>query len=94
MTTGVYIENPMVGKTYQHDDEFGVYEYGVYPEGSVLAGQEKRSLKDRFPTLEEAREAYPAATVANGSLYLEITIPESPPEWFDPELAGERWGDE
>jgi hypothetical protein len=89
--TDVFIENPMVGKTYQHDDEFGVYEYGVHPEGSVLAGQEKRSLKDRFPTLEAAKLAYPAATVAGGSLYREIHIPESPPEWFDPSYAGESW---
>lgn len=94
MTTGVFIENPMVGRSYRHDDEFGVYEYGVHPEGSVLAGQERRSLRDRFPTLEAARRAYPSATVADGSLYREIAIPESPPEWFDPEAIGERWTDD
>lgn len=91
MTTGVFIENPMVGKTYQHDDEFGVYEYGVHPEGSVNAGQEKRSLKDRFPTLEAAKAAYPAAEVANGSLYREIRIPVAAPAWFDPDAIGESW---
>jgi len=94
MTTGLFIENPMVGETYQHDDEFGVYEYGVHPEGSVLAGQERRILRDRFDRLEDARAAYPAAQVAGGSLYRKIHIPESPPEWFDPEAAGETWYEE
>jgi hypothetical protein len=92
--TYVVIENPMVGKTYRHDDEFGVYEYGVYPHGSVLAGQEKRTLLDRFDSLDEAKGIYPHAEVSAGSLYHEIHIPECPPEWFDPEAAGETWDGE
>ena len=36
--------------------------WGVYEDGSVLAGQAKKVFLDNFPTEEEARTAYPAAT--------------------------------
>lgn len=85
------IEYPTAGATYNHD-EYGVYEYGVYEPWSVLAGQEKRSFLGSYPTLEEAQQNYPDAVWSGeGSGYREIHISESPPEWFDPEIAGERW---
>jgi hypothetical protein len=90
----VVIENPMVGKTYRHDDEFGVYEYGTYGRGSVLEGQERRTLLERFDSLDKARAAYPRADVSNGSQYREIYIPDTAPDWFDPEAAGESWDGE
>lgn len=87
------IEYPMAGETYSHD-EYGVYEYGEYEPWSVLAGQERRSFLDSFPTLEAARAAFPDAEYGAGSGYREVFIPQSPPEWFDPMDAGEAWGDE
>jgi hypothetical protein len=88
------IEYPMIGETYQHD-EYGVYEYGVYPDSSVLAGQERRSFVDSFPTLAEAKASYPNAEYnGEGSGYREVYIPESPPYWFDPANAGEQWTDD
>lgn len=85
------IEFPMTGATYHHE-EYGVYRYDVYPESSVLAGQERRSLLDRFPSLAEARAAYPDAEWnGEGSGFREIVIPREPPEWFDPANAGETW---
>jgi hypothetical protein len=27
----------------------------------------------------------------DGSAYRDIPIPRDPPEWFDPEVAGETW---
>lgn len=91
--TQLVIEYPAVGATYRHD-EYGVYEYGTYPESSVLAGQERRSCLGTFPTLAEARAEFPAAEYTDGSGYREIHIPEAPPDWFDPEAAGERWNDD
>ena len=88
------IEYPSAGATYSHD-EYGVYEYGEYEPWSVLAGQEKRSFLDSFPTLKAAQAAYPDAQWSGeGSGYREITIPHDPPDWFDPDDAGEVWDDE
>ena len=86
------IEYPMSGATYSHN-EYGVYDYGEYEPWSVLAGQERRSLLGSFPTLEEARTAYPDAEYG-GSGYREVYIPQAPPEWFDPLDAGEHWSEE
>ncbi len=55
------IEYPSRGATY-FSEEYGVYEYGTYEGYSVLAGQQKRTFKDSFATLEEAQAAYPDAT--------------------------------
>ena len=88
------IEYPMIGATYSHDD-YGVYEYGTYEESSVLAGQEKRSFRASFSTLAEAQAAYPTAQwYGEGTGYREITIPHTPPEWFDPANAWEPWDED
>lgn len=88
------IEYPMIGATYQHG-EYGVYRYDTYPESSVLAGQERRSFIDSFPTLAEAQAEYPEAEWnGDGTGYREIVIPRDPPEWFDPANAGETWDDD
>jgi hypothetical protein len=42
---------------------FSVYELGVYPRSSVLAGQTRKSFVDMFDTLEQAQAAYPRADV-------------------------------
>jgi hypothetical protein len=56
----IVIEYPSRGTTY-HTDEYGVYEYSTYPRSSVLAGQQRRAWLDSFPTLEQAKSAYPEA---------------------------------
>jgi hypothetical protein len=84
---------PERGAEYEHDGEFAVYAYDEYPEGSVLAGQERRRFRDGgFTSEAAAKAAYPEATVEGGSGYREIVIPHTPPAWFDPSLAGETWG--
>lgn len=55
------IEFPAAGRTYNMGDKFGVYEYGVYPRSSVLAGQSRRSFLDAFDSVEAALAAYPDA---------------------------------
>ena len=47
--------------------EYAVYEHGTYERGSVLEGQDKRSFKDSFDTLEEAQAAYPKAQAIAGT---------------------------
>lgn len=50
----------------KNSDEYGyyaIYEFGVYPHSSVLAGQTMKSFRGSFPTLEEAQGAYPQASV-------------------------------
>jgi hypothetical protein len=54
------IEFPSVGQTYAHN-VYAVYEYGIYPRSSVLAGRSRRVFLDSFDTLDEARAAYPSA---------------------------------
>ena len=64
-TTTQTIEHPSEGATYSTDD-YGVYEYGVYPRGSVLAGQERRTFLGSFETLAEAQAAFPHAEESPG----------------------------
>ena len=90
----IVIEYPSTGATYSHD-EYGVYEYDVYPPYSVLAGQTKRSFLGSFDTLEGAKSAYPdAAWHGDGSGYTEQPIPTATPEWLDPDEIGENWSEE
>lgn len=56
----VVIEYPSIGRTYANN-EYGVYEYSVHDENSVLAGEERRVFLDCFKTLAEAQDKYPSA---------------------------------
>lgn len=56
----VVIEYPSIGRTYANN-EYGVYEYSVHGEDSVLAGEERRVFLDCFKTLAEAQAKYPNA---------------------------------
>lgn len=62
------IEFPSQGLTYRRA-EYGVYGYDEYPEGSVLAGQQRRTFLASYPTLEEAQEEHPDAVIVAGSGY-------------------------
>lgn len=85
------IEYPSAGATYDHDT-YGVYQYDTYPDSSVLAGQERRSFKGDFDTLEAAQAAFPEASWDGGGCgYREPFIPVCPPDWFDSANAGESW---
>jgi hypothetical protein len=45
---------------------FSVYGWDIYPSNSVLAGQNRKSYIESFPTEEEARAAYPTAQEGTG----------------------------
>lgn len=93
MTDTICIERPAAGATYSHFDKYGVYAYGVYERGSVLEGQEKRSLLGLYDTIEDAREDFPGAD-ETGCGYSEHVISDIAPSWFDPTAAGERWSED
>jgi len=83
---------PARGATYEHAGEFAVYAYDEYPDGSVLAGEERRRfVAGEFTSEAEAQAAYPDAVIEGGSGYREIPVPRTPPAWFNPDIAGERW---
>ena len=55
--------------TYEYrDDRYIVHKWGVYPEWSVLAGQDKKQFLDSFETEEEVLENYPNATLSHAML--------------------------
>ena len=50
----------------EYSDQYrwwSVYEFGIYPRSSVLAGQSMKSYRESYPTLEEAQAAHPEAIV-------------------------------
>jgi len=81
--------------------EFAVYEHGVYPQSSVLAGQARRVFLASFERESEARAAYPRAVVLehssrpwrprNETLEELSGLSPLPPTWFDEGNAGESW---
>ena len=93
-----------VSYTIEPDDRFPgevvVWEHGVYPRSSVLAGEDRRSWRDSFKTVEEAKAAYPKAEVmehSTGDPFKNIlgdmgnNMSQVAPDWFDPLDAGEVW---
>lgn len=65
MRTYLAIEQGSRGATYQNGmNTWTVYEHGMYPRSSVLAGQHRRVWMDDFESLEEAKDAYPEAEVS------------------------------
>jgi len=81
----VSIEYPSMGETYNYP-EFGVYEYGVYPRTSVLAGRTRRTFLDSFPTLAEAKAAYPNADVGPSAYHYDslADLPDEDGHTFTP----------
>jgi hypothetical protein len=78
MKTRRVIEQGSRGATYHNDmDTFTVYEIGVYPKSSVLAGQQRRIWLDDFESLKEAQTAYPDAVIS-GDTYREPYLEHLP----------------
>ena len=71
-------------------------EHGVYSSSSVLEGNDYRQLMECFDQdLEAAKAKYPTATVIDGEWCpAPAVMPLSAPDWFDPDDAGEAWGEE
>jgi hypothetical protein len=86
----IVIEYPAVGATYRHD-AYGVYQYDAYPQGTVLAGQERRSALDQFGKFLEAREAYPDAEWDGEGVTGYRKIPLVDPLAGSPAVLTEPW---
>lgn len=79
-----------------------VYGHSTYGRESILEGQPKRVFVESYSTLESAQLSCPTADVtgntrqyAFGDSLADMSgLPECPPSWFDPEDAGEWWGDD
>jgi hypothetical protein len=85
---------PCANGTHPWDGEtYAVYRYDTYPEYSVLAGQTRRSFVDSSTDRNQLKRDHPEASISESSGYVPITIPHTPPDWFDPEIAGEVWDD-
>ncbi len=68
---------------------------GTYPETSVLAGQPSLQVLGHYKNLPDAIAAYPDAEVHEITVYHpRPEVPTTPPAWFDPMYAGERWNEE
>lgn len=60
------------GETYSHAT-YAVYEHGVYPPHSVLAGQPSRRYVDGgFVDAADAKAKYPLARVIDGTTHVPI----------------------
>ena len=70
---------------------YSVYEFGVFPKGSLLSGQTMKSFRDSFDTLEEAQKAYPHAEV--GFVDPNNTL-DHLPDWEMTAREEEFWADE
>jgi hypothetical protein len=61
--------------------------------GSVREGLYDTIMIDSVPTFEEAEIKYPGIYLAEGKQEPD-QMSSSPPDWFDPYAAGERWDDD
>lgn len=69
---------------------YAAYEHDEYPQYSVLAGSPRRTFLE-FGELDELKKEYPDAQICEGSTRVDIQLPDCPPDWFDPTIAGEEW---
>jgi hypothetical protein len=92
---------PGKGETY-NTGEPAMYFYGTYPESSVNHGMTRRVFISSFENAEEAQEAASMVGTTFG-IEVEVTqssgfekqeLPLSPPDWFDPDDAGEVWSED
>ncbi len=68
---------------------YAVISHSTYPDYSILARLERRSIIRWFETVEDAQTEYPFAELTNHSIAQ--PIPDLPPLDFNEIDAGERW---
>lgn len=94
--------NPNPNKTIEPDkrgDGFNVYEWGTYPKGSVLAGQDRKTFVDASSDQYELKLKYPGAEVFDHVVECTATVNANAPAnyyagdggFYD---AGEYWGED
>jgi hypothetical protein len=76
---------------------FTVYEWGIYPSGSVLAGQHSKKYLDMFDSCEAALAHYPDGIVTGYNPPAEVPR-QAPPGYYSSNGgfydAGEYWAED
>ena len=88
------MENGAKDLTIEYDYEYkwySLYEFGVYPRSSVLAGQVMKSYKRHYDTLEEAQADNPTASA--GYRDANNTFDHLPAEEMTAREEEEYWGE-
>jgi hypothetical protein len=76
----------------RHSEEgYDAYEWGTYPRNSVLAGQDRKSFKGSYDTLEQAQEAHPDAEVSQGRVSANNSVDHLPGEEWDDAAQAYRY---
>jgi hypothetical protein len=75
-----------------------IYAWGVYPQGSVLEGQDMKQFISSFDTEKEARSEYPDAELSNALVEPVPSIGPQPANYYAGDGgfydAGEHWGED
>jgi hypothetical protein len=64
----------------QDDGKCTVYGWGIYPRSSVLSGQPMKVYLKSFESMEDAKDAYPDATLSNKFLDPQVSLNHLPSE--------------
>lgn len=76
---------------------YTVYEYGIYPRNSVLAGQESKKYRGVFSSVQEAQDKFPKATTQGYQMPAEVPK-HAPQGYYDSDGGfydcGEYWGED
>jgi hypothetical protein len=71
-----------------------LYEWGVYEDWSVLAGQNRKSARDHADTIDELRDKWPLAVVHSGRVDANNSVAHLPGEEWDDARQEYRHDDE
>lgn len=73
---------------------YWLWGFGEYGRNSVLEGQPRQARLDAGPK-DEMLAKYPGVAVEeHGPGRMDVQMPSSAPDWFDPMDAGEAWGED
>ena len=67
---------------------------GTYDRNSVLEGQDYRQLCKAYDSLDEAKRDNPGVKINTEGRPYQSELSTSAPRWFDPDDAGEAWGED
>jgi len=78
--------------SYEHMGQHGAASYtGVVSRTRPATATEYADLKRELDAL---KAKFPEAGVSEGTSYIPAEVPTTPPDWFDPDNAGEAWNPE
>lgn len=63
-----------------HPQAFALYKLDEFPESSVMAGQPRKTFLDFYPTVEDAQEEYPSASLSHPAAEPQPSYNHLPPD--------------